>query len=244
MAAVANLAPSAAIKDGDTIAVPAWWEGVPDFFRKNKSYFRNIVMEDLVLEIGAAKSDLSEISITVVNKNDKPNKKKERPMVKIMGPSCRCRWPNLHATGDFPGVTGSTLGNASFSVVIYEGDIPEDLLKKFPALEREQKAFFDFCEKLYLYILNLMYEDDRIRKKQKDDALKAALKYVKNKDDKDQMALILEDVKQGFFDKANADDKKKYDFVRKDTDHYPGEGRFMLFKKVKPLWFGSFLTIP
>lgn len=238
MAAVGALSGQPQTAQADTIQVPSWYDGVPDYFRKNQSYFRNVVIEDLILEIGAPKSDLSEISIALVNKNSKPNKKKERPLVKITGPPCRTRWPNLHKTGDYPGVEGSTLGSASFSTVIYEGDVPDDLTKdqgnkpaKFPALEREQKAFFDFCERLYKHSLNLMYNDERIRRKQKDDALKAALKYVKNKEDKEQMAEIMEDVKQQFFDKANADDKKKYDFVRRDPEHYPGDGRYMLIKK-------------
>lgn len=242
MAAIANIVPNVATSD--TISVPAWWDGVPESFRRKPDYFRNVNMDNLILDIGAPKSDLSEISIALVDKTIKPNKKKERPYVKITGPPCRVAWPNLHATGDFPGVEGSALGTASFGLQIYEGDIPDDVVDPqpdengrvkvaFPALEREQKAYFDFSETLYKKILELMYQEDRIRKKQKDDAMKLAMKYLPKDGPEREKALseITVDVKQRFFDEANADDKKKYDFVRRDPDHYPGEGRYMLLKK-------------
>lgn len=220
------------VKDVKILVTDEDWYGVPTSMRTDNSYFRNVNLDEIAMLVRQAKSKLSLHDVMFVRKAEmEAQKGKPEPKyspIKITGPPCRIKWPSLHATGDYPGIKGQKLTSASFNVLIYEGNVPQDVIDKFPAIEREQAAFFDFLERLQTFTTGKMWEDPEIRKDEKESAIKSALAFLQTED-----ASVLKDpakqenLRKMFFEGANK--KGKAALVRRKPGSVPG--RYFLMKK-------------
>jgi hypothetical protein len=223
-------------------ADPSWWEGVPVMFRKDPSYFRNIDKADLILQVDEARSAMSQHDVKLTSKKNaeamkvKPPSERKYPLPKITGPVCRIRWPSLHATGDCGsvwtnggGVPGQVLAKAHFSVAFYEGNVPDDLKQKFPAIEREQKAFFDFLAEVGNIIIEMMWDNKELRKTEREATEENTLGILDGDRTKLASPEIQARLKKQFFDKANQTPKGKKPFVRQPDEYY--KGRWVPMKK-------------
>lgn len=213
-------------------AMPDWTRGVPIQLVNDPSYFRNIVLSDLVLIVANPKSKLSQHECSLITRAEFESQiGKQEPkyrLVKITGPPCRIKWASLHRTGDFPAIKGQTLDKASFSVIIHEGNVPEDLKTGFPSLEIEQKAFFDFCEKLNHRAVELMWENPICRKDDKESAVQAALGFMgPDGPMKLETPQVQEKLKRGFMDKSNQAGKSPMVRPPNEYNNY----RWMTIKK-------------
>lgn len=219
---------------GQSTDVDPKWEGVPEVFQKDPSYYKNIDEVDIMLQVEKAKTTMSQHDCKMTSKKNfevmkaKPDGERRFPLIKVSGPPCRIRWPSLHATGDYGspwtdgGIPKQTLSNANFGVVFYEGNIPEDLVQKFPAIEREQTLFFDFCERMNKLGVQLMYDhkDPFLRS----EGRKATEEFLISVYNGDRTKLELpenqEKLKKQFFDKSNTTSKGKTPLVRQPNEHY------------------------
>lgn len=250
---MAGLAPTS--KKNDDTKIPDWHEGCPAQLRKDLTYFRNMPIKNFALLVLPPRNNLTYHEIKVVTKEAKAagagkDPEKIRAPV-ITGPMSRIKYPNLHGAGDI-GIPGQTLNNASFSVLIYEGNLPDDAVlrfagykrdecgdftpeglkyleevksgKRISSLEREQKAFFDYLEELNRQIVELMYEDSGIRADERQTAEKTLVSFKQDLKSEASQAHL----RKSFFDAANQGGKKP--MVRQPNERVT-YGRFFAMKK-------------
>lgn len=212
------------------------WDGVPLSFKNDPCYFRHINIDDITMIVDKPLSTFSKHNITLVFKKDlegnkgKDKNKKVRS-IRVTGPPLRIRWPSLHGAGDYTtpwnkGIEKQTLGAANFNVILHEGDIPEDLVKVFPAIEREQKAFFEWLKVLDTKVTQMLFDHDEVQKEKKDEFRETvcSLSNSAPEDPKTQT-----EVKRMFFKNANVYQGRKTPISREPNERIPNP--WMLMKK-------------
>lgn len=176
--------------------------GIPSVFRDHPDYFRNRPVEDFDIVVEQPSNSNVESTIYIV-KTGTQKKNNYWPMVNIMGPPLRTIWSQLHGAGD--NTDSVPLKQANFSVCLYEGDVDDELLEKFPCLVEEQAAFFSYLEALRKHLMRKMVEHDLISKAWKE----KERKYIKGNSDAAREEFLAK-----FMDRSNplvtvpAEDKK------------------------------------